>query len=179
MFKNNRLKANPERCLGIVAGALPAVMIYGAKYVYKIDKNAGKDVKGRPAAMIFGLMWLLIVGILAFSGVVAALRFDTTSLVLQSSVALVFALLAVAWMRYYHSSKDQDITSDMRKMHMSSSVQALGLLVLSSILYLTIETTATTDTNEDDIRIMLASVATLPVGWGLYALILNFFEANE
>ena len=167
MFSTTRIKSNKSRFTVIAAGLLPILGIFVSNAIWRINQDDTEDVEGMPEPWVFVTAWTIIALVFLLSATVAAFRFDTAPLVMYGIALVLIAIVTFVW-TYLNNGKDDK----------NSACQTLLLFVLLVLFAWTITLTAKCDQNQDDVRLVLGSLAVVPVGWSVAATVLGYVSAN-
>jgi len=148
----------------VAEGVLPFVGLALAAFLVDL-KDAGKNVRSRPPAVVFAIVWFLIACLYFLSLLIAAMNFETTSLVLIAVFAFLFFLGCVIWVVIYAKNKKQ----------------AIGVLLFTTLAaVMTTINGVTGHPAQDSFSPTVVAMLTGPFGvWCMFALLLNVLEVEK
>jgi len=163
MFSTTLLDNEQVRYLVVAEGILPFFAL-----LLSVNVNlqaAGSQVKSRPPRAVFGLMWLLIACLFFLTLLIAAMNFDTTSLVLYAVFALVFFICCVMWVLVYKQNK---------------KVAAVWILMLTTLFACgTMVAGITSSSIEDKYAPMTVGMLSVPAFvWCTFATVINMLDVQ-
>ena len=168
MFNTSQLSSAPVRSLGIVAGLVPLIGIFSMSAIYPTDEKEASNVIGRPSSWVFVTAWITIVLILLFNSILASFRLDTGSLIAISLATILIGIISMIWLYENHDNADKSISN-----------QIVASLVFATLLNFAIAINAKCDQDTDNVRLVLGSLATIPIGWSFTATLLAFVSSNK
>ena len=153
------------RWISIVLGFLPPIMIFGAGFVWPMDKDGSAKIQGRPAGGVFGLVWTVLTALWVCAIFVASIHFSTLSLTLTQFFSNCALVLSIVWLYLYNDQKQK-------------SAAAQTLLLNTLFAFLIVVTGATAETqNPRASQAVSLMIAPLFVWLGC-ASMFNYLEIN-
>lgn len=169
LFDTKLISGDIGRITCAVLGVVPLISIFSAGASWRTSSDSAKDVKGRPPSWFFSFIWAIVVILLFFVVLVVAFRaVDIGAVVYITVLIMLFTILAVTWLYVYNQKGDK-----------VGGVAIMGFVVFSSLLLMAgVSNIKYDDVSESLTKPLLSSMVSVPLTWGIYAMILNFFDIN-
>ena len=158
------------RWVYIVVAILPWVCIFGASLLWPVDTDKTIDLKGRPPPVTFAVVWTLICVLLTLVSLVAGEKYGRVRYLILAIVTVV-CIFCTLWLFFDHAS------------NASASCMSLAAVILSSLVLLIVLVLCKPEKDlftldQEKLQLVLATSMSLPITWGIYALLMNLASAN-
>lgn len=164
IFSNNLLKSDSRamRIVTIAAGLFPLISIFITSAVLKKPKV---DVEGSPSPKFFMSIWIAITLGAILWAVICGFRTEGKGFLIAQTIGLcALAATCCAWLLAYDKSPKK-------------GVYAMGFLVFIAIWLLVVSMSS--DYDLPYVKLGMSSIAAIIVAWSVYAMVINFFDANS
>ena len=164
LLNTNLLKndCHAMRLVTIISGIIPLICIFVTSSFVKKPKV---DIAGSPSPNFFTSIWIAITLGAILWAVICGFRTKGRGFLIAQTLGLyALATISCAWLLSYDKSP-------------TKGVYAMGFLVFIAIWLLVVS--MCTDFDLPYVKLGVSSIATIIVAWSVYAMVINFFDANK
>lgn len=133
---------------------LPALLGYGTQFFCPIKKDAGENVKFKPPAVIFRIVWIILFLMLGISFMLSMKINKNKFLTLSLYICLILSL--VVWLYLYGCKNNKKLASWILILSIGVSLSCFAI-------------------SENKIKILLSPL----IAWSIFALLMNTTEVQN
>ena len=169
------------QAVGYGAAVFPFACVFGASLIWPVNTSKTDDLQGRPPPVIFMIIWTLICIVLTTLPLVAIATYESKKTIwLISLLVVIISIVCAIWLLSDYNSDNVASCLSLAVVVMLSLVLLITILLRKPVRDLApLKCLKPFDRiSPCTTQLVLASSMSLPITWGIYALMMNLTNAN-